>query len=63
MGEGGLQAPAGDIDSLAQAMRRVLQSPDLRDTLRHRGLEHARRFSWVSTARQTLDVYAAAGRP
>jgi glycosyltransferase involved in cell wall biosynthesis len=58
LGQGGLLAPVGDVDALADAMRRILQNADLRDTLGRQGLEHAARFNWASTARQMAAVYA-----
>lgn len=42
---------------LAEAMQTVLDDPSLRMSLRERGLNRARQFSWAETARQTLHVY------
>jgi glycosyltransferase involved in cell wall biosynthesis len=49
-----------DVDALTDAMRRVVTDPDLAAELRRRGLERSRHFSWLETARRTLDVYQAA---
>ena len=38
-------------------MCRVLTDKVLRETLRSKGLEQAKLFSWEETARQTLRVY------
>jgi len=43
--------------SIADGIQRVLVDPDLRATLRMRGLERARSFSWEASVRRTLDVY------
>ncbi|HYN05819.1 MAG TPA: glycosyltransferase family 1 protein [Vicinamibacterales bacterium] len=45
-----------DLEALSDAMRRVLTDPDLRRTLRLKGLERARDLRWDRTARRTLDV-------
>ena len=57
VGNAALAAPATDPAALAAAVRRVWDSPVLRDTLRQRGLERARQFSWRSTAERYLHVY------
>lgn len=46
-----------DVDSLAAAMRRVLQDAALRDELRGKALARAREFTWQRTALATLAVY------
>ncbi|BAU48125.1 mannosyl transferase [Sulfurifustis variabilis] len=48
-------------EAIAEAVVRVVVRTDLWKTLRHRGLERARRFSWKETARQTLAVLREAG--
>ena len=45
------------VDDLAAAMERVLGSPELQETLRRKGLERAKLFSWHECARRTLEVY------
>jgi alpha-1,3-rhamnosyl/mannosyltransferase len=42
---------------LAGELRRLLDTPALREYLRVRGMERARAFSWEQTARATLAVY------
>jgi len=49
-----------DTMAIAQAMRRVLDAPDLRAALRARGFAHARQFTWAQTARATVEAYQAA---
>lgn len=43
--------------SIAEAMLRLESDPALRARLTEQGLERAKKFSWESTARQTLDFY------
>ncbi|HHX63462.1 MAG TPA: glycosyltransferase family 4 protein [Chloroflexi bacterium] len=64
-GPGGLVVPPDDVEALAGALVRLAEEPDLRATLSTRGLEHAARFSWEETARQTVAAYrdALAPRP
>ncbi len=42
---------------IAQALHAVLTGDELRRTLRERGLNRAKLFSWESTARKTMEVY------
>jgi glycosyltransferase involved in cell wall biosynthesis len=44
-------------EALAAAIRQCLADPDLRERLRARGRENVSRFTWESTAAQTLEVY------
>ncbi len=60
LGPGGLLAPVGDVDALVEAMRSILHSANLRETLRREGLQHAAGFSWAETAGQMAAVYATA---
>jgi glycosyltransferase involved in cell wall biosynthesis len=59
VGDAALTIDPLDVEALAGAIRRLWDDEALRDTLRVRGLERARRFTWEVTARLTLDVYAA----
>jgi glycosyltransferase involved in cell wall biosynthesis len=45
------------VDSLAEAMRKMLTRPDLRRTMTEKGYEQAKKFSWDRTAKETMDVY------
>lgn len=47
-----------DVNDIAHAIERLLQDTQLRENLRVRGLDRARRFSWSTSAHATLDVYA-----
>jgi glycosyltransferase involved in cell wall biosynthesis len=46
-----------DVDSIAVAVRRLLDSPKRRAELVALGREQCRRFTWEDTARKTLAVY------
>jgi glycosyltransferase involved in cell wall biosynthesis len=45
-----------DSASIAKAILRVLEDPQLRETLRCRGLERARHFTWERTTGATLAI-------
>ena len=45
------------VEDLARAIERVLSSPGLQETLRCKGLERARRFSWEECARRHYQLY------
>jgi glycosyltransferase involved in cell wall biosynthesis len=55
---GGAALHAGSASELAEAMRSVAGSLELRARLRENGLARARKFSWAATARATRAVYA-----
>jgi alpha-1,3-rhamnosyl/mannosyltransferase len=44
-------------DEIAEGLRQVLTSADLRSRLREHGLQRSRTFSWQRTAQETLAVY------
>jgi len=46
-----------DHDGLANHLLRVLTDPDMRDTMRQRGLDRAGELSWDEAAKKTLAVY------
>lgn len=56
-GDAALPVNPFDVETIADAMRRVLADPALAAHLRERGLARARQFSWERTARETLAVY------
>ncbi len=57
-GEAVLRADPGDVDALAEAIGRLVESEPERRRLSALGLRHAARYSWESTARLTLEVYS-----
>jgi glycosyltransferase involved in cell wall biosynthesis len=44
-------------EELAETMVRILRDASLRESLRAKGFERARQFTWERAARQTLAVY------
>jgi glycosyltransferase involved in cell wall biosynthesis len=44
-------------EAIADAMRRVLTDPFLRDDLRERGLRRVKEFSWDRSIRRVRDIY------
>jgi glycosyltransferase involved in cell wall biosynthesis len=59
-GEAALLFDPHDEAALATALERLLGDPALCATLRARGLERAKEFTWERTARLTLESYARA---
>jgi alpha-1,3-rhamnosyl/mannosyltransferase len=49
--------PPGDDAALADALERLLGSPELREELREAGYRRAEGFSWAHTAEATVAVY------
>jgi glycosyltransferase involved in cell wall biosynthesis len=63
VGDAGVQVNPFDVDEIASAIQRVISDANLREQLRHKGLERAKLFDWQEAARKTLSVYRkAAGR-
>jgi glycosyltransferase involved in cell wall biosynthesis len=58
VGSAGILVDPDDPDALGGAIQRVLNSADLRDDLRARGLARAKQFSWEQVAVDTSAVYA-----
>jgi glycosyltransferase involved in cell wall biosynthesis len=56
-GDAALLVDPTDEDAIADALRRVLTDPALREELARRGRERAGRYSWDTTTRATLDLY------
>jgi glycosyltransferase involved in cell wall biosynthesis len=59
--DAGLMVPPTDASALAAALLRVLRDDELHAELRARGLQRARQFSWLETARRTLAGYQQIG--
>lgn len=62
VGDAGLMVAPNDVDGFAAAILHLLRDRELRETLRARGLERARLFSWYTTAERTLAAYEAVYR-
>lgn len=63
VGDAAIQVDPLNVRGLADAMRTVLTDPELQASLRQRGLERARQFSWDTAARQLLQVYESLDPP
>lgn len=61
-GDAALLVEATDVRGWAEAMRVLLERPDLRALWRERSLRRAARFRWETTARLTREVYVEALR-
>ena len=59
-GDAALTLPALDQDLLAAGIRRIVSDQALRLSLRERGLEHVKAFTWQRCAAQTLLCYERA---
>lgn len=57
VGDAALRVDATDEAGMADALIRLEQDSDLRESLRLKGLERVKAFSWAETARQTAQVY------
>ena len=49
-----------NVEDIAAGIRKVIINDALRSALEARGLERAKRFDWLETARKTLEVYKKA---
>ena len=57
VGDAGLTVDPRSADELAEALRRVLDDPELRDRLVAAGHARAAEFTWARAARATAGVY------
>jgi glycosyltransferase involved in cell wall biosynthesis len=48
------------VDNLVDAIARVFDSPSLQASLRHKGLDRARRFTWDECIKRHLEIYQKA---
>ena len=60
-GEAAVYFDPADPDEIAMTLTQVLEDNSLQESIRERGLERARQYSWQKTARQTVAVYRAVG--
>jgi glycosyltransferase involved in cell wall biosynthesis len=58
LGEHGRYVPVGDVDALAEAIRRLPREDDVQEQAARR--RHASEFTWARFARQTRAAYATA---
>jgi glycosyltransferase involved in cell wall biosynthesis len=57
VGDAALLIDPYEPDAIADAMRRVLTQPALREDLRQRGLLRVKEFSWERSVRRVRDIY------
>lgn len=62
-GEAALLVDPHDTEALTEALVRVLTDVELRQSLRQRGLQRARQFTWRAAAEETLRVLKEVGVP
>ncbi len=62
-GDAALLFDPRDESAIAEALRRLLDDPELRERLRARGLARVAEFTWERTARLTIDSYRRALGP
>ncbi|MGC8976596.1 MAG: glycosyltransferase family 4 protein [Candidatus Ratteibacteria bacterium] len=46
-----------DIEEIAKAIKEVICNPELKKSLKFKGLKQSKKFSWKNTAEKTLKVY------
>lgn len=56
-GDAAILVSPTDADGIAAALERVLESAEVREEMREKGLKRAAGFSWEKCAGETLDVY------
>lgn len=59
-GDAAIVVDPTDIDAIANAILRVVESPDLQERLRTRGIARAAAFSWARSAEDHISAYEAA---
>ncbi|MBN1122532.1 MAG: glycosyltransferase family 4 protein [Anaerolineae bacterium] len=57
VGEAGLLVDPTSVEAIREAVERVLDDQSLRTSLREKGLEQARRFTWKKAAEQLKSTY------
>lgn len=57
VGDAGIVLDALTVESISNAMSRLIRDPELAEDLRRRGLQRAQKFRWRESARQTLEIY------
>ncbi len=61
VGEAAVLVAPGDVASIREGIRRLLEDAELRHDLRERGLEQARQFTWEKAAAKLLGIIAKLG--
>ncbi|MEM8504543.1 MAG: glycosyltransferase family 1 protein [Cyanobacteria bacterium P01_D01_bin.1] len=58
-GDAAILVPPDDVDALADALYRLIESPSLRRHYVRAGYEQVRKFSWAKTAQSTIAAYCS----
>lgn len=56
-GDAALLVNPRSVDEIANAMRRLMEEQELRETLWERGLKRALQFTWRKSAKKHLEVF------
>jgi glycosyltransferase involved in cell wall biosynthesis len=62
-GDAALYVDPLDVEGIAEGIQRVLTDRELRTDLVEKGFQNVKRFSWETTARQTLDLFESLVAP
>ena len=57
VGNAGITVEPSNVDSLAEAIEKVISDSKLRENMIKTGIKQIEKFNWQDTARKTLDVY------
>jgi glycosyltransferase involved in cell wall biosynthesis len=63
VGDAGLLVNPYEVSEIASALYTIVCDQELRSTLRGRGLERAKLFTWRVTAEKTLELYRESCQP
>ena len=56
-GDAALLVDPSNVEDMADAMLKLTENVDLRQSIREKGLERAEQFSWQASAEALLGVY------
>lgn len=57
VGEAGLLVNPQKVQEIAQALRLLIENPELREGLREKGFRQVKKFSWEKTAKETIKIF------
>jgi len=58
VGEAGLLVNPKKTQEIADALRLLVENPELREGLREKGYRQVKKFSWENTAKETIKIFA-----
>jgi len=56
-GDAGMLSPPDDIEQIQEHILNIAENKNLKESLGEKSLIQARKFSWIKTAKKTLDIY------